>query len=417
MKRTILSHLLLGFSMTITYAGGYRVSLQGQKALAMGHTGVAVINNSESVFFNPAALVYLENRWDFSAGMLGVFTNSAYQNTGTGENARSDNPMGTPFYIYASYKATDWLSVGLGIYTPYGSEVIYEKDWSGSHLVNNIDLMSIYFQPTVSVKINEILSFGGGPIYATGSVNFNRNLNRTLADIEGNRSNVTIDASGITGWGWVANVLFNPAKNFHIGATYRSKIDLDAKDGDATFENIPNSPLAPFQNTTFSANLPLPAEMLLGLSYDFTERFTFAFDYNRAFWSSYKTLDIDFADPNIPDSENPRNYKNASIYRFGVQYDITQMFTLRTGYYFDESPVREGNFAPETPRNDSSNFTAGLTMNINKKLQLDASFLYSHYKELEASYDFYYEDGIAVPFQGSYKSNSFVFGLGLAYKL
>ena len=417
MKKIILFIFILGLSMTATYAGGYRVSLQGQKALAMGHTGVAVINNSESVFFNPAALVYLDDRWNISAGMSAVFTNIAYQDTETGENARSDSPMGTPFYLYASYKATDWLSVGLGVYTPYGSEVIYEKDWAGSHLVNNIDLMSIYFQPTVSVKVNEILSFGGGPIYATGSVNFNRNLNRTLTDLEGNRSHVTINASGITGWGYVASVLFNPTQNFHVGATYRSRIDLSAENGDATFENIPNSPLTPFQNTTFSASLPLPAEMLLGLSYDFNERLTAAFDYNRTFWSAYRSLDIHFADPNIPDSQNPRNYKNASIYRFGVQYGITKMFTLRTGYYFDESPVRKGYFAPETPRNDSSNFTAGLTLNLNKNLQLDASFLYSHYKELNASYDFYYEDGIAVPFQGSYKSNSFVFGLGLAYKL
>ena len=417
MKKTILSFLFLGLSITMAYAGGYRVSLQGQKALAMGHTGVAVINNSESVFFNPAALVFLEDRWNISGGIHGVFTNIAYQNTETGENTRSDSPMGTPFYLYASYKATDWLSFGLGVYTPYGSEVIFENDWAGSHLVNNIDLMSIYFQPTVSLKVNEILSFGGGPIYATGSVKFNRNLNRTLTDLEGNRSNVTIDASGITGWGWVASVLFNPTKNLHIGASYRSKIDLNAEQGDATFENIPNSPLAPFQNTTFSASLPLPAEMLLGLSYDFNERFTFAFDYNRTFWGAYKSLDIHFADPNIPDSQNPRNYKNASIYRFGAQYDITRMFTLRTGYYFDESPVRDGYFAPETPRNDSNNFTAGLTLNINKNLQLDASFLYSHYKELNASYDYYLEDGNAVPFKGSYKSNSFVVGLGLSYSL
>ena len=28
-----------------------------------------------------------------------------------------------------------------------------EDDWAGSHLVNNIDLAAIYFQPTVSVKL------------------------------------------------------------------------------------------------------------------------------------------------------------------------------------------------------------------------------------------------------------------------
>ncbi len=410
---------LAAFVLTaaVTYAGGYRVSLQGNKALAMGHTGVAVINSSELVFFNPSGLVYLEDKFNVSVGMHGVFSNIAYQDAETGANARTDSPMGTPLYLYASYKATDWLAFGLGVYTPYGSEVKYDDDWAGSHLVNNIDLKAIFIQATASVKVNDKLSFGGGPIYVTGSVNFNRNLNRTLTDLDGNRANVTIDASGVTNWGWVASAMFNPTENLHIGATYRSEIILEAEDGDATFENIPKSPLTPFKNTSIDASLPMPAEMTVGMSYDFYDKWTFAFDFNRTYWSVYKSLDIDFAGPDIPDSKNARNYKNSSIYRFGLQYDATKMFTLRAGYYFDESPVREGYFAPETPRNDSSNFTAGLTVNIGEHLQIDASFLYSHFKEVDASYDYYFENGIAVPFKGTYKTNAFVPGLGLTYKL
>jgi len=397
----------------VTYAGGYRVSLQGNKSLAMGHTGVAVVNNSEAVFFNPAALVYSENKFSVAVGVHGVFSNIAYQNTETGANARSDSPMGTPFYAYASYQATDWLAFGLGVYTPYGSTVEYEDDWSGSHLVNNIDLAAIYVQPTVSVKVNDKLSFGGGPIYVTGSVNFNRNLNRTLTDLDGNRSNVTIDASGVNSWGWVASTMFNVTDNLHIGATYRSEIILEAEEGTAEFENIPNSPLTPFENTGITASMPLPAEMTVGMSYSFCEKWMFAFD----FWSVYESLDIDFENPAIPDSKNARNYKNSSVYRFGMQYEATKMFTLRAGYYFDETPVRPGYFAPETPRNDSNNFTAGLTVNLGERLQIDASFLYSHFKEVNASYDYYFENGQAVPFKGTYKTNAFVPGLGLTYKL
>ncbi len=408
---------VLALASAVTYAGGYRVSLQGQKALAMGHTGVAVINSSELVFFNPAGLVYLEDKLNISAGVSGVFSNIAYQNEATGANARTDSPVGTPLYFYASYKATDWLALGLGIYTPYGSSVEYEDDWAGSHLVNNIDLKAIYFQPTVSVKIADELSVGGGPIFVTGSVNFNRNLNRTLTDLEGNRSNVTIDASGVNNWGWVASAMFTPTENLRIGATYRSEIILEAKDGDADFQNVPNSPLTPFEDTKFDASLPLPAEMTVGLSYQVCEKWLFAFDYNRTFWDVYDSLDIDFASPNDPDSQNARNYKNASIYRFGMQFDASSMFTLRAGYYFDESPVQDGYFAPETPRNDSNNFTAGLSVNVGKHLQVDASFLYSHFKEVDASYNYYFENGKAVPFSGTYKTNAFVPGLGLTYKL
>ena len=289
------------FAMTaaVTYAGGYRVSLQSQKSLAMGHTGVAVVNSAELVFFNPAGLVYLENKLNISAGVSGVFSDVKYQNTEFGLSSETDSPVGTPFYLYASYQATDWLAFGLGVYTPYGSSVEYPTDWAGSHLVNNIELAAIYIQPTVSIRIFPELSIGGGPIYVTGSVNFNRNLNRTLADIDGNRSNVEIDASGVNAWGYTIGAMFTPTDNITIGFNYRSEIILDADDGEATFNNVPNSPLTPFADTAISASLPLPAELTVGFSYSFCEKWLFAFDYNRAFWDVYNSLDIDFADTAI----------------------------------------------------------------------------------------------------------------------
>jgi long-chain fatty acid transport protein len=52
--RKLLSLTLLALAGSTAFAGGYRVSIQGQKQLAMGHTGVAVVNSAEVAFFNPA---------------------------------------------------------------------------------------------------------------------------------------------------------------------------------------------------------------------------------------------------------------------------------------------------------------------------------------------------------------------------
>ncbi|MGB8703951.1 MAG: outer membrane protein transport protein [Gillisia sp.] len=401
----------------MSYAGGYRVSLQGQRSLAMGHTGVAVVNSAELGFFNPSGLVLLQNEINVSLGASAVFSDVAFQNAEYGIQSSTDSPVGTPLYFYASYKIKNWLAVGLSVYTPYGSSVEWPTDWAGSHLVNNIDLKAVYIQPLVSVKINDYISIGGGPIFATGSVNFNRNLNRSLTDINGNRSNVTVDAKGVNNWGWSASAMITATENLRFGINYRSEIILKAKDGDATFYNVPNSPLTPFQNTTFTAELPMPAELSIGASYSFLDKWLVAFDYNRDYWSVYKSLDINFTDPTIPDSTNPRNYKDSSIYRFGVQYAATPMITLRAGYYFDQSPVQSGYFAPETPRNDSSGYTAGLSLNVNEHLAIDAAFDYVRFKEIDESYNYYKENGQNVPFGGTYKSSAFIPGLGLTYKL
>ncbi|GGZ45172.1 OmpP1/FadL family transporter [Mesonia mobilis] len=417
MKKLSLVAILLLFAVT-SYAGGYRVSTQGQRALAMGHSGVAVVNSAELAFFNPAGLVYLENKINISAGMTGVISNVKWQNEMTGGFAETESSLGTPFYLYASYSVSEKLALGLSVYTPYGSSVEWPTDWAGSHLINNIDLQAVYIQPLISYKITDNLSVGGGPIFVTGSVNFNRSINRTLTDEQGNRSNVEVDASGVTNFGWSASAMFSPIDSLRIGVNYRSEIILKAEDGEATFNNVPNSPLAPVSNgrVAFNAELPMPAELTIGASYEF-DKWLFAFDYNRTFWGVYESLDIDFAPENIPDSFNPRNYKDSSTYRFGVQYAALDKLDLRLGYYFDESPVQSGYFAPETPRNDSHGFTGGFSYQISSKVAIDASFAYLRFEEVDESYDHYQENGQEVSFGGTYKSNAFLPGLGVTVKL
>ena len=414
-NRSIILFLLF-FSAMAAYAGGYRVSLQGGRALAMGHTGVGVIDNAEGAFFNPSGLVHLKNRLEVAAGASVVYSKIQFQNTDTGQYERTHNSPSTPFYIYSNYHINDQFSVGLSVFTPYGSVVEYTKDWPGSHLVNKIELSAFYIQPHIAYKINEKFSVAAGPIIAIGSVDFNRNLNRTMTDIDGNRSNVTVKEDGEVKLGWHASATYKPTEDWTVGVTYRSEMIMNPDDGDATFSNVPNSPMTPFKDTKISAELPLPAELLIGVAHTF-DKWTLAFDYNLAFWDVYKSLDIKFEDPNIPDSSNPRNYKNSSSYRFGAQYQLNENIALRAGYYFDQTPVQSGYFAPETPRADSNNFTLGGGFNITENLRLDVAFLYIHFDEIDESYDHYEEGGVKVPFGGQWKTSGFVPSFGLTYRM
>ena len=413
--RKLLSLTLLALAGSTAFAGGYRVSIQGQKQLAMGHTGVAVVNSAEVAFFNPAGMAYLDKKFNVSVGANALFANVKFQNSTYNWTAESKN-VGTPFSVYATYKLNDWLTAGLAVYTPYGSAVDWDQDWQGAHLVNNIDLQAVFIQPSISVRIGEHFSVGGGPIYATGSVNFNRNLsmNPLLSDSEGNPTDVTIDAKGINAWGYTAGFMFNPTDKLRIGMNYRSEIIMEARGGDATYNDTPS--FNPLANTTFYADLPLPAELTVGLSYEVTDKLLFAFDYNRTMWSVYKALDVKFG--NGTESLNPRNYQNSSTYRVGTQYKANDKFTFRAGWYFDESPVQDGFFAPETPRNDSMGYTGGLTYQLNSKLGIDFSFLYLHFDEVDNSYDYSTDPITGQPnpdFGGTYKSVVFSPGIGITY--
>ena len=412
--RKLLSLTLLALAGSTAFAGGYRVSIQGQKQLAMGHTGVAVVNSAEVAFFNPAGMAYLDKKFNVSVGANALFANVKFQNSTYNWTAESKN-VGTPFSVYATYKLNDWLTAGLAVYTPYGSAVDWDQDWEGAHLVNNIDLQAIFVQPSVSIRMGEHFSLGGGVIYASGSVNFNRNLsmNPLLSD-DGQPSDVTIDAKGITAWGYNLGMMFNPTDKIRLGMNYRSEIIMEARDGDAIYNDTPT--FNPLANTTFNADLPLPAELTVGLSYQVTDKWLLAFDYNRTMWSAYEALDVTFG--NGTESLNPRNYQNVSTYRVGTQYKANDKFTFRAGWYFDESPVQDGYFAPETPRNDSMGYTGGLTYQVNSKLGVDFSFLYLHFDEIDNSYNHSTDPISGQPnpdFGGTYKSVVFSPGIGITY--
>ena len=198
-------------------------------------------------------------------------------------------------------------------------------------------------------------------------------------------------------WGYTAGFMFNPTDKFRIGMNYRSEIIMEARDGDADFNQVPDFVTAVtnlYDDQKFNADLPLPAELTVGMSYQITDKWLVAFDYNRAMWKVYDALVVDFSNGN--QSVNPRNYQDASTYRIGTQYKANDKFTFRAGWYFDESPVQDGYFAPETPRNDSMGYTGGLTYQVNSKLGIDFSFLYLHFDEVDNSYDYYQENGNAL---------------------
>ncbi len=409
--RKLLSLTLMALASSTAFAGGYRVSIQGQKQLAMGHTGVAVVNSAETAFFNPAGMAYLDKKFNLSVGASGLFAKVRFQENTYNTTASSDN-FGTPFNAYATYKLNDWLTAGLAVYTPYGSAVDWDQNWQGAYLVNNIDLKAIFIQPTVSVRVGEHFSIGGGPIYATGAVTFNRNLyaSNTTFQVDGDPTDLTIEGKGISAWGYNIGMMFNPTDKIRLGLNYRSEIMMEARDGDATFNDVPDFAQTTLTNTTFNADLPLPAEVTAGFSVQVTDKWLFAFDFNHTMWSAYKSLNVSFNN-GLPTSVNPRNYKDASTYRFGTQYKANDKFTFRAGYYFDESPVQDGYFAPETPRNDSNAFTGGLTYQLNEKFGIDVSFLYIHFDEIDNSYD-YNPNG---EFAGTYKSVVFSPGVGITY--
>lgn len=404
-KLTILVSLITIISSTVL-GGGYQVGLHGHKQIGMGLVGTSLSLDASSMFYNPGALTFIQPDFSFALGASGIFAQTVYQKFApSNSQSLTDNPVGTPFYFYGAGRITDKLSAGLAINTPFGNGLSWGKEWVGRYLIQDLSLRAIFYQPTISYQINEKLGVGAGFVFATGKFEMNKAL--PLYDAEGEGS-INLEGS-TTSFGFNAGIMYRPIEGLNIGIDYRSAVNMEIDDAKATF-NVPLSLQGSFPNTTVSTKLPLPANLDFGVSYDFDEKLMVALSLNYVFWGTYDSLVFDFEEntASLSDSRNPRLYSDKLIIRAGAQYQVSEMFDVRVGGYYDPSPVNSDYFSPETPSLNSIGITGGVSVYPTEKLAIDLSFLFIMGQEGERSYT-------PDNFSGSYKTYSYIPGIGLTY--
>ena len=410
MKRILITTALL--AGVFSYAGGFRVSLQGVKQLAMAHTS-AHTEDASVAFFNPAGISFIPNKLSVAVGGFGAITEVEYQSLETLQSYKTENPLGTPLYAAIAYKVTNNVSVGLSVTTPFGSTVKWADDWTGREIVQKMELKSFYFQPMVSYKFNEWASIGVSYIYAKGIVDWDKavtNLGGTL----------NINDEKATGSGFGVGFYLKPSSNLDLSIAYRSPVIMKADNGVATFTGVPEAVLTSPQlnvgadgQDAFTAELPLVDEYTIGLTYKITPKWLVSANFNYHGWERYSKLTLDFENAQVGNQADktvlvsPKNFKNAKTFRIGTQYMLTDKLAGRLGYYFDESPYEDKYFIPETPSFDASVVTAGLGYKFGK-LGVDLAAALSFPEARKVNNDY-------LSFRGQAKAKPMYLGLGFTY--
>jgi long-chain fatty acid transport protein len=411
MKRVITFMFLMLIIISPAFSGGYQVRLQGQRQTGMGLIGTSLFGDASNLFYNPAGLSKIDGNFSFSAGMSSIFNQVAFRLENTYPTIYNDNPVGTPFYVYGSGMITSKLSFGVGAYTPYGSSAVWGDDWVGAELVQDLALKAIFIQPTLAYRFNDYLSFGAGFVMAIGDVELNRALPYNSIEVKGkaNLSGKTDNA-----YGFNLGLLVTPDDRWSVGLNYRSKVIMGVEDGDALF-TLPSSIPAPIfaREHTFSAELPMPANLDFGFSYRASEKLLLAAEINYVFWDVYDTLSFKFTGryPEMSEtlnSDNPRLYSNSLITRVGAEYVVNNFFTIRGGMYYDPTPTNKDYFTPETPSLNTLGLTLGVSIYPVENFVVELSYLHLETSEDTRSYK-------PSNFTGAYKSRTAVPGVGLRY--
>jgi len=425
-------------------AEGYQVNNMSARQTAMGHVGTAMKLNSESIFFNPAGASFQQSKFDISAGFTGILSNVRYQSLpdkkhdyAPGAIEKSHNKMSTPLHFYFNYKPFDRLAIGVGFFTPNGSSMKWGDNWSGAHLVQEINLAAYTVQPTVSFKICERLSVGAGLMITWGDFDLSRSLLSTnarrtmiaetldpaieqlqgaLTMMPGNaeyaaklqmlqgaesylqgtldRSIVSarLEGSSNVAVGVNAGFLWDITDEWTIGMTWRSRMDMKVDKGHATMHMDPqaatllaqleqstgSSLLPPLDRGTFHTQLPLPTVVAWGVSFRPTPKWEVGLDLQWNGWSAYKTLNVEFNETELGIAPilSVKNYSNTLAIRLGGQYKATEWLTARMGMYVDESPVASNYLNPETPSMTKAAYTMGLGFRPWKFMTVDLAYCF-----------------------------------------
>jgi long-chain fatty acid transport protein len=331
-----------------------------------------------------------------------------YVDSATNDVYRTENPVGTPFSAYGLFqlKEDGKLKLGIAAYTPFGSTVQWEKNWIGRFAITRLELKAIFIQPTISYRISDKIGVGAGFVYSTGNVNLQKDIPVQFEDGTFAKAELAGKAQG---FGYNLGVQINATEKLGIGFNFRSKVQMNLNDGEATF-TVPSGLDPNFPDGKFVGGLPLPQVATLGLSYKLNEKWAFVLDINHVGWKVYDTLAFDYETntTSLLDTKSPRNYKNIVAFRAGAAYKVMKNLELRFGGGYGLTPVQDGYVTPETPDGNRAYGTFGLGYELGKHFAIDASCYYTQITRADINQE--------TNLSGTFTTKAIAAGIGFIYK-
>ena len=352
-------------------AGGYKIPEQSLNSMALGGAYVAHTTGADTGYYNPANMSFLGEK-SYLEGAVTLAHLPAIEFTSmppySGESKTEDIPI--PHFHYVSKPIGDFRW-GASITAPAGLSKRWDTPFQKLS-AEEFTLKVAEFNPSVSYKVADSFSIGGGVrvVYSEGVVKSDgKEFSEVVSD---SAYNIKRDMEGDTvEFGYNLAMSYRPTSDITLAVTYRSKIDLE-EEGTAKLYNQG----VLFYDGGASVTIPLPAALNIAVSKTWEERFTLEFNYERTYWSAYKTLDFNYDSPQpVFDDALPKNWKDTDTFRIGATINMDKI-TMMMGVAIDETPVPLSTLGFELPDSDAKIFSMGFRYQQNEQLSWGAALLY-----------------------------------------
>jgi long-chain fatty acid transport protein len=392
---TILSTLVV--SMVIPHTalatnGAWLIGF-GAKSRAMGGTGVANNTGGMAAAFNPATMIDSGTRFDLGAELFIPPRAVTHQSGILGYTDEESNhdlfliPSMGGTYQLNDKTALGFAFIGAGLKTEYNQTVNSDScnDVNSGKVPGystcpptffdpnititpsseaGVELIQMQLIPSIAYKVNKNHTFGAsiviaGQYFRSEGLEAFEDLGFTSSS--GNMTGQGWSSSFGGGYrlGWLGSFIDEKLK---VGVNYSSRVWMDEF---ARYTNL------------FAENgdFDLPENYAIGFAYDFTPKWTAAFDIQRINWSSIRSIGnpgpaVDQAItgnlfPLCPGDDKSScklggynglgfGWRDQTIYKLGVDWSINEKWNARAGWNYGKSPIPEDQvmlnmLAPATP--------------------------------------------------------------------
>ena len=366
--------LLVLLFETTALAGGYAIPHQTAKAVGLSNAVTAGVDDPSAVYANPAALPEIDGN-QVLGGPNYINTVSAVTNNGRGSvNKHRDNFTAS---LFANYHVPETkLTLGIGLYTPFGLATSYGRDSFTRYGSVNSDLKTIYVTPSIAWRVRPSLSVGGGLSFVHSSAMFSRRLFLGAGVPDGHLRLSDTDNTASFNLG----VLFKPHETLKLGLTYRGKANLNFDSG---IVKVTDATGTTSEGKSKGTNIPLPAVISVGIEWKITPDWKAEFVYDHTRWSAFQHLKASFNPSFLGGALGGlfinELWKNTHTFRLGSSYRVSDRWELRGGIAVDETPIPARTLGPSIPGADILTLNAGLGYQW-KAFALDLGYMAIFYK-------------------------------------
>lgn len=393
----------------------------------MGTAYTAIADDGSAMYYNPAGIAFQAGthmQMDAVAvvGLFRFFPSATQPGVTVPSNGYSGSvkphfiPVGS---MYATKQLSPRLTVGFGVYVPFGLAANFTNFNDGDPNVTKFPgrfagtraaLQSYWIQPTVAYKItpNSSIAIGVALVHThlfieqsilnpqDDALTFGREAAKDvfpkLDREQAARSIARLLPEGRSRIAGTSNspgfaagyMLKHPGSKTSFGLNFRSAVVHHLK-GKASFAFGNDYPLKSFLDDdllakafpaqNISGSFTTPANYGIGIANSAFWHTTFSFDFRLQDFKRFRSVPLNFtqteqtnADVRTPAEKRLIfDFRNSYQIGFGMEKALSPDLTVRTGYFFDRSPVVDKSVGPLFPDSNRHGFSVGATKTVKNK--------------------------------------------------